>query len=354
MIDPATGFAACAYKNPQTNEVVIAYRGTDDRKDASPDAALARDSKAMLLTGPTVIFHSTGSDWHPQFTQALDFVERVKNNNPQSHINVTGHSLGGGLAQISAKMYGFEGVTFDPAGAQNVVNSKEFKSYAKNHNIPENGLGRSNEPHNYEVKWSAISGSTGAHVGRSTPLTGYMPDGSSVSSLNVATRHSMERIEGVFAVAAIKGELPEVAINEPQMETKTAVLTSIEVSKTAQTLISDSHNLINQHITDKGMQWNRLFDQAAHSVACAMHEKGANRVEFFNAENGRLHAMQRDGEFKIKACDLDSKVASNTPIEESLAKMTQIDQQRATIAQNNPSQNKDLDQDKKQSGPRMG
>ena len=248
MIDPSTGFAACAYKNPQTNEVIIAYRGTDGlNKDGSADGALARDSKAMWMTGPTAIFAMTSSDWATQFTQALDFASRVKSNHPHSEISVTGHSLGGGLAQITAKMYGFAGVTFDPAAAKNVVDSQQFKQYAKAHGIPETGRGNSNEPHNYEVKGSPISGATGPHVGRGTEITGYYADGRAVKLYDTLARHSMERIEGVFASAALKGELPKVAIPDPELTPFVPKFASNEPSNVTNPAIE----ALKERVTDK-------------------------------------------------------------------------------------------------------
>lgn len=90
-VDDATGFAAYAFRNTTTGEVVIAYRGTDGVND---------------VTGPDVAI--LGGNWHPQFNQAMTFAKQVTGDlkivpeqvDPRTVINVTGHSLGGAEAQI--------------------------------------------------------------------------------------------------------------------------------------------------------------------------------------------------------------------------------------------------------------
>ncbi|WP_106346224.1 Mbeg1-like protein [Planifilum fimeticola] len=102
--DKANGFQAIAVKNKVTNEVVIAFRGSD--------------------------FEYNGVDWWgqnlsiwlqfkgPQIDSADQFIERVMNNDrvKGSRIILTGHSQGGFHGQRGAMKYGLPAVTFNAPG----------------------------------------------------------------------------------------------------------------------------------------------------------------------------------------------------------------------------------------------
>lgn len=96
------GFSAQVYENQNSGQLVIAYRGTDQKiKDwLGPNQEIIQESSGL-----------EGED--PQFVDALEFAERVRQNFPNQEILVTGHSLGGGLAQLAADTFGWDGVTFE-------------------------------------------------------------------------------------------------------------------------------------------------------------------------------------------------------------------------------------------------
>ncbi len=73
-----TGFEARAFQNG--SEIVISYAGTYNWIDGVADARLG--SGAM----------------HDQLLQAVEYYLQVKAANPGATISLTGHSLGGGLA----------------------------------------------------------------------------------------------------------------------------------------------------------------------------------------------------------------------------------------------------------------
>ncbi len=77
-----SGFAGAAYKNG--NEIVISFRGTEP--------TTAEDLWADLQIGLGQV--------PDQFYDALDFYYKVKAANPTANITITGHSLGGALAQL--------------------------------------------------------------------------------------------------------------------------------------------------------------------------------------------------------------------------------------------------------------
>lgn len=99
----AAGFYAAAYQNTVTQEIVIAYEGTFPAWSLTDWSA----NLALLVKGE-----------NPQFVAALQFAEEINSTygGPNARITVTGHSLGGGLAQLAADVFGWGGVTFDAPG----------------------------------------------------------------------------------------------------------------------------------------------------------------------------------------------------------------------------------------------
>ena len=157
--DKSPPFAAFAFKNDTTGEVIIAYRGTDGIKDASADAA--------ILAGT----------WDSQFKQGLDFAKSVRDNQsifpdgPEtSKIFVTGHSLGGAIAQIVAYAFGFDGSTIDPGAAARIVQTRGFLDSTAELSLSPANFGLAASFTNYLVAGSIISGGTGDHLGLKSSL----------------------------------------------------------------------------------------------------------------------------------------------------------------------------------------
>lgn len=114
--NPSTGFQATAYEClDSSHEVVIAYRGTEfdrePRQDGKADVAMAVDNV------------------NPQIPDAMAFTRQVvdlaKSNADYGHyplnVTVTGHSLGGTLAEIAACEYKLRGATFNAYGAAGLM-----------------------------------------------------------------------------------------------------------------------------------------------------------------------------------------------------------------------------------------
>lgn len=151
----ATGLYAVAYRNQITREIVIAYKGTTllDTGDLGADIAL------------------TVRGEHPQFVAALEFADQINNTYgewPGTIITTTGHSLGGGLAQLAADVFGFGGVTFDAPGMEQLTEgaaAAQFTAF-----LTANALSFGNVPSdpavfsNLTVAGSVIS-SVGMHIG---------------------------------------------------------------------------------------------------------------------------------------------------------------------------------------------
>jgi hypothetical protein len=228
----ADGFSATVFKNEQTNQIAIAFRGTQptDPADILADMAIANPSPA----------------WHDQFEDAISLAHDISKQNASAstpaNILVTGHSLGGSLAQVVSKLYGFSGATFDPAGANNITKSNEFIAvaaakgpYPLSYITPLNLLspltplpsmhplivGAPSSFTNY-TNGSAVSGTSNGftifdhyipvettdHIGKIEPL--YNPEG--IEDLNIAldALHAIQTIPG-FDLNTVKVLFPHIS-----------------------------------------------------------------------------------------------------------------------------------------------
>jgi len=169
----SSGFYAVTFE--KDNDIVIAYRGTNgDLGDIEADTAIGNPL----------------NDWHQQFTDALNLAWQIRKDNPDKQIYVTGHSLGGSLAQVVTQAFGFDGATFDPGGAKNLTNSKnilgldsvyttwiqnltnstDFINFKLSHPSFNVDQGYGANFLNYVVNDSLVSGSSGDHIGITEPL----------------------------------------------------------------------------------------------------------------------------------------------------------------------------------------
>lgn len=100
-----SGFQATAYQQADPPKgIVIAYRGTQGLQDIAVDTNMVADNI------------------NPQEADARAFTERVikyarEHGIPLDQVTVTGHSLGGTLAEIEAARFGLRGATFNAYGA---------------------------------------------------------------------------------------------------------------------------------------------------------------------------------------------------------------------------------------------
>lgn len=96
-----TGFVVTLFENIKNNEIVIAYRGTERvglGENSSNLIALGKD----IQTDLNIIL----GEMDEQFSDAYDFYNLVKKQNPKAKIILVGQSLGGALAQlVAAKVY---------------------------------------------------------------------------------------------------------------------------------------------------------------------------------------------------------------------------------------------------------
>lgn len=171
--DPVTGYQGTAYRRADTGEVVIAHRGTEkDGRDWATDAG-------MVLAGVNVQVPDAEA-----FTQRV--LEKAKLASEQDgkplSVTVTGHSLGGTLAEDTAYKFHLHGETFNAYGAAGLL-----------HDVPKGGSQVVNH-----VRATDVVGAASAHFGEvrvyataqdMTTLShsGYRNDGGVLSARNPFT-----------------------------------------------------------------------------------------------------------------------------------------------------------------------
>ena len=222
-------FAASAYVNPKTGELVVAYRGSD----STTDLTIALKAAA-------------NGTWNGQFTDAAAYMKQaqgaaakaVKDYSDSEDINLsdrpaittlaTGHSLGGMLAQVVAKMYGVDAQVQDAPGAARLIDTPQFKQIALENGQPESG-------HDITGKIQNVTTSNIAKLGEqfqetqvvpipalgqmggvdalatlgtflANPLTGLATG----EALQTVAEHSAAKIEdALYMLAGVKGQIAD-------------------------------------------------------------------------------------------------------------------------------------------------
>ena len=85
------GFSATVFKDTNTNEYVIAFRGSNDMQDI-------RDDLIMGATSTGLLGDVTNKQFKEAFAFASEQIARIQAQNPDAKISIAGHSLGGALA----------------------------------------------------------------------------------------------------------------------------------------------------------------------------------------------------------------------------------------------------------------
>jgi len=109
----ADGFDAAAYVTSDKTQVVIAFRGT-------------------MLEPTLVAVNNVAADWgfasgrptsqlHDYFGYAAQFTSTVQQNYPDANLSLTGHSLGGALAQLVGAVSGLTACGFNGPGGKGVL-----------------------------------------------------------------------------------------------------------------------------------------------------------------------------------------------------------------------------------------
>lgn len=134
-----SGFDGAVYLNPNTGQFVVAFRGTeftaDERgyRDAIKNDVLGfgynkepeqyEDAKNLL---DWAINQLNQGEWENTITG-----ERYTFSSAPSNLIITGHSLGGGIAQLLGSLEDYKDIdvtTYNPVGVKHLLNEVEIKN----------------------------------------------------------------------------------------------------------------------------------------------------------------------------------------------------------------------------------
>jgi hypothetical protein len=121
--NPRTGYQGTIYQHVETGQIVVAHRGTEFDKQPFQDLLYADGSMVARRTNPQA------DDAIALTRRAIKQADSIgKDTGHSPEVTVTGHSLGGSLAQIAAHHFNLKGETFNAYGAVSL-----------NRRIPEGG-----------------------------------------------------------------------------------------------------------------------------------------------------------------------------------------------------------------------
>ena len=111
--NPRTGYQGTIYQHEATGAVVAAHRGTEFGREALRDGVIADAGMVFTRT------NSQAADAVELTRRAVEYAERQGREPGRTapEVTVTGHSLGGTLAQVSAHHFDLRGETFNAYGA---------------------------------------------------------------------------------------------------------------------------------------------------------------------------------------------------------------------------------------------
>ena len=393
--NPRTGYQGTIYQRVDTNEIIVAHRGTEFDREALKDGLLA--DGGMVLSRSNL----QASDAIALTRKALQLAQEKTTGEGgiAPPVTVTGHSLGGTLAQVTAHHFDLRGETFNaygatslglriPAGGSSVTNhvmAGDLVSAASAHYGQVKVHATAQEiqtldAHGYDNKthWSDPLRGRG-------PIqlaTGFTPPTTTAAAIAMADSHKMHHFASVDAngrpdrsvledpatVQRAQDNVTRIGEYRRDVQGMRGVITAVgrgpvgnaldvvdtlrgplppgeparrereadagpALSRVSQALLSDSQREVRQLAATHHLPWDRGLDNTVCSLACCARENGLSGINLLRVNNGQIRFGQHEHGV-LRDGVLDARQAANTPAADSLSRLAMFDQQASLEPRN--------------------
>lgn len=383
--NPATGYQGTIYQRIDSGEITVAHRGTEFDREAFKDGVLTDGGMVLART------NAQAADAIALTRLALGMAQNPLYNEDyhgrRLPVTVTGHSLGGTNGQITAHHFDLEGHTFNAYGAASLsLRIPEGGHKLVNHVMAGDAVSAAS-PHFGQVKiyaraqelqtlrangydnqrhWSdALRGYSPGHFG-----TGMTPPSTIGAALGLGDSHRGAHFVGATSVLADERSNRLAQTNAVQIEeyrqdvrkmrslvtvaargkynvqdgidawrgplppgepARMAGHAPLTLSPVSERLLIDSQSHVRALADRHGLRWDSGMDNTVCAAACAARAQGLERITHMAAAQGRLKMAHFDGAV-IREASLNARAAANTPVDQSLSDLAQLDQMHTRTA----------------------
>lgn len=396
--NPRTGYQGTIYQRVDTNEIIVAHRGTEFDREALKDGLLA-DGGMVLNRSNLQVVDAVGLT-----RAALNAAKEIEGRTGIAPpVTVTGHSLGGTLAQVTAHHFDLRGETFNAYGATSLGLRIPAGGHSVTNHVMAGDLVSAASAHYGQVKVHAMAQeiqTLGAHgydnkTHWSDPLrgrspihlaTGFTPPTTTAAAIAMGDSHKMHHFASVDAngrpdrsvledpatVQRAQDNATRIGEYRSDVQGMRGVITTIgrgpvgnamdavdalrgplppgdparrereadagpALSSVSQALLKDSQREVRQLAATHHLPWDRGLDNTVCSLARCARENGLSGINLLRVNNGQIRFGQHEHGL-LKDGVLDARQAANTPAADSLSRLAMLDQQASLEPRNGMTQ----------------